>query len=231
MVFAVCVFGAFRASATATTLTFGGGAGPSGIMPFAGGIPGIHGNRVDASLPGGVERYDLEGNGFTPHISSAWRGGGAVLRFPRSWNLLGTVALAAGPPRFKDYPVADIFRGRPAAPVLASQNARRFGTQLRNSVKYGPNFAGHYTVAQWGCGAGCVTVAVIDAESGQVWFAPFRIEDKRMDGGVLCNHGSEFKVDSDLYIATGEVNGRVGTHYFRWRQSNFSPVHFEAQCS
>src|SRR5678815_3714906 len=55
------------------------------------------------------------------------------------WSLLGVVALAAGPPQFHDYPVTKIFRGTPAPPVLSSRNARRFRTQLRNSVQEGPN--------------------------------------------------------------------------------------------
>jgi hypothetical protein len=105
-----------------------------------------------------------------------------------------------------------------------------FRTQLRNEVKYGPNFAGHYTLARWGCGAGCVSVAVMDAVSGEVWFAPFRIEDARTETGAYCNHGSEFQIDSDLFIAAGSVNGKTGTHYFVWRQSKFSPVYFEAKC-
>src|SRR5436190_788515 len=144
------------------------------------------------------------------------------------WSLAGLVALAAGPPQFTDYPVGNIFRGTPAAPVLSNRMARMFRTQLRNSVQYGPNFAGHYTVARWGCGAGCVTVAVLDAASGQVWFAPFSIEDARTEAGAFCNHTSDFQLDSELFTATGEINGRGGTRYFVWRHSKFTPLYFEA---
>jgi hypothetical protein len=34
-----------------------------------------------------------------------------------------------------------------------------------------------------------------------------------------------------MRLIFGFVNGKAGTHYFRWRESKFSPVHFEAQCS
>ena len=146
------------------------------------------------------------------------------------WSVLSAVALAAGPPQFKDYPVKKVFRGPIAAPVLTTAMARMFRTQLRNSVKYGPNFAGHYTLARWGCGAGCSAVAVIDAISGQVWFAPFSLEDVLLKEGVYCHRSAEFEVDSELFIATGNVNGKVGTHYFRWRQSRFTPLLFEEQC-
>ena len=59
-------------------------------------------------------------------------------------------------PVFADFPVRDAFRGRPAAPVLATPEARRFRTELRRQAADGPNFAGFYTFARWGCGAGCV---------------------------------------------------------------------------
>src|SRR5580698_5892067 len=80
-------------------------------------------------------------------------------------------------PAFNDYPVTDVFRGTPAEPVLSTRMARDFRTRLRNEAKFGTNFAGHYILARWGCGAGCFTVAVIDALSGRVWFAPFSVED------------------------------------------------------
>ncbi len=146
------------------------------------------------------------------------------------WAVLGVAALAAGPPQYKDYPVTRRFRGTPVAPVLSTPTARMFRTQLRKSVRYGPNFAGHYTLARWGCGAGCVTVAVIDAISGQVWFAPFTVNDGWKDGRIVCHHGTDFQVDSQLFIASGSVNGKTGAHYFRWRGSEFSSVYSDAQC-
>src|SRR5262250_1611988 len=75
--------------------------------------------------------------------------------------------------KFEDYPATADFKGKPAAPVLATKSARMFRTQIREAARKGPNFAGHYTVAEWGCGSGCVTIAVIDAVSGKVFDAPF----------------------------------------------------------
>ena len=70
-----------------------------------------------------------------------------------------------------DYSVTEVFHGTPAAPVLGTKEARQFRTELRRQAAYGPNFAGHFTLLRWGCGAGCVAVAVIDAIWGEVWFA------------------------------------------------------------
>jgi hypothetical protein len=131
-------------------------------------------------------------------------------------------------PRFEDYPVAKIFRGKPRAPVLSTREARDFRTQLRHQAAKGPNFAGHFTVVQWGCGAGCATVAIIDANTGNVEeFAPLTFEDAWRDGRIICPHGSGFEITSELFILQGDVNGKVGTHYFRWHNRRFSLLHVE----
>jgi hypothetical protein len=135
------------------------------------------------------------------------------------------------PLQFADYPAANVFRGTPKSPVLSSRMARAFRTELRRQAASGPNFAGHYTLARWGCGAGCVTVAVIDAITGAVQFAPFSIEDAWKDGHVICGHGSEFELTSELLVAEGEVNGKVGRHYFRWHNRKFSLLHIDQHCS
>ena len=149
------------------------------------------------------------------------------------WATRPVIGLRSNPqaPRFANYPVAHIFRGTPKPPVLSSRMARAFRTELRRQAATGPNFAGHYTLARWGCGAGCVTVAVIDAATGAVQFPPFSIEDARKDDHIICHHGSTFRLTSELFVAEGEVNGQTGTHYFRWHNLKFSLLHFEPTCS
>ena len=147
--------------------------------------------------------------------------------------LAGATASASGPPRFEDYPVTDIFRGEAAAPVLATKDARMFRTELRRQASMGPNFAGHFTLARWGCGAGCTTVAVIDAISGHVWFAPFSFADAMRDQRIICHHMSDFDITSELLIVEGELSrgGDIGKHYFRWHNHQFTRVYFEEGCS
>ena len=71
------------------------------------------------------------------------------------------------------YPTLAEFTGKPAAVNLAShKDARRFRTVLRQTAPAGPNFAGHMTVATWGCGTSCQMVALIDARDGTVHFGP-----------------------------------------------------------
>jgi hypothetical protein len=70
-------------------------------------------------------------------------------------------------PSFKEFQAAEGFSGKPAAPVLRTPNQRLFRTMIRQGAATGPNFAGHYTIADWGCGAGCVSIAVADAKDGR----------------------------------------------------------------
>jgi hypothetical protein len=146
-------------------------------------------------------------------------------------SLQTAVLAAAQVPRFEDFPVQAVFTGTHAPPDLSNRQARMFRTRLREAVAYGPNFAGHYTLARWGCGAGCVVVAVIDARSGRVWFAPFRFEDAwGSDGHIACHHGSSFDLNSELFIVQGGIGDKAGTHYFRWRDERFTLVHFDPTC-
>lgn len=46
--------------------------------------------------------------------------------------------------------------------------AANFKTAINEAVEAGPNFAGKYAVAQWGCGTGCQGHAVVNVESGKI---------------------------------------------------------------
>src|SRR5687768_8755805 len=70
---------------------------------------------------------------------------------------------------FAKYPAAAMHKGKPAAVDLAShKDARTFRTRLREGAAKGPNFAGHLTVIQIGCGTMCQLVVLVDARNGKV---------------------------------------------------------------
>jgi hypothetical protein len=133
-------------------------------------------------------------------------------------------------PSFEDFRVTQVFRGRPVPPVLDTPKARAFRTELRRQAASGPNFAGHFTVALWGCGAGCTDVAIIDARSGQVWFASFSYEDAWQDGRIVCPHAADFELSSELFIVRGDVNGKIGQHYYRWHDRKFTLLQVDEHC-
>ena len=109
--------------------------------------------------------------------------------------LLGTLHIAFAQsattalPKFEDYPVNDVFERTPHQPTLTTPQQRLFRTRIREGVEKGwgvwingewgkeqnrpgPNFAGHYIVIVWGCGAGCIEMAMSDAETGTVYGPP-----------------------------------------------------------
>ncbi|HEY2930861.1 MAG TPA: hypothetical protein VGK99_03875 [Acidobacteriota bacterium] len=119
-------------------------------------------------------------------------------------------------PRFTDYPVRDVFRGKPTPPRLVKPWARMYRTCIREGVSKGygvehgkregpgPNFAGHYFVITWGCGAGCARMAIVDALTGTVYPPPLSI-DKRdplalPHFGFVGHASPEFELNSRLFV-------------------------------
>jgi len=126
------------------------------------------------------------------------------------------------PPRFEDFPILEKFEGAPAPVNLLSHPiAPRFKTALTKGAKEGPNFAGHYTIVSWGCGTMCQVVAVVDAKTGTVYFAPF-----------LTELGAEFRINSNLFVVNPpneikevfggfEIPDWVYSAYYKWENNQF----------
>lgn len=74
-------------------------------------------------------------------------------------------------PKFSDYPAVGENIAKPAKINLKSHPAdRNFRTTLKEGAKNGPRFAGHYAIATWGCGSGCIEFALVDLKTGKVIF-------------------------------------------------------------
>src|SRR5271156_6059504 len=85
----------------------------------------------------------------------------------------GYTAEAGQPPRFQDFAVTNVFKGKPAAVDLSTNSqARLYRTQLRRQAADGPDFAGHYKIAIWGCGSSCAAFSIVDSQTGRVYFPP-----------------------------------------------------------
>ena len=134
-----------------------------------------------------------------------------------------TLAQMGATPRFEDYP-APVYKGRAAALKLNdSEEARNFRTRLREGAREGVNFAGHYTVVQWGCGTACLQAAFIDAKTGAVFFP------RELNGFGVWYWGKEdydalqFKPNSRLIVMSGfpasegnKDEPKSGLHYYEW---------------
>lgn len=131
-----------------------------------------------------------------------------------AWLLLGLLA------SFQNFPVNETFSGKPAAPILRTRNQRTFRTVIREAAAKGPNFAGHYTIAQWGCGGGCVSMAVIDAKSGRVTDGPFKI--MTVQGSSDGREPLDFRIDSRLLIARGcPEEKNCASYFYEWTGTRF----------
>jgi hypothetical protein len=136
-------------------------------------------------------------------------------------------------PRFKDYPVTKVWRGK-AAPLKVNDSVERmFQSTLRRAAIDPPNFAGHYRLARWGCGAECMVGALIDLRTGQINAAPLANKSNDASRFNICQsayYPSEIKhrVDSRLIIVRCGLNFILrlnknvpDTYYLVWENKRF----------
>lgn len=141
-----------------------------------------------------------------------------------------TVITTSSIRRFEDYSATQKFTGRPATPIIANQRARLYRTIIRQDAQEGPNFAGHYTIARWGCGSTCVGFAIIDARTGRVHFHPKALQVMQVP--YQAEDVLQFRPDSRMLIISGEIlsvepdgpstAGRVGKFYYEWKNNRFT---------
>ena len=143
-----------------------------------------------------------------------WLGLGVIIWLGLT-GLLPSPAAAQEPvPAFEDFPVAEIYRGA-AAPLDLADNraAQEYRTRLSQAAQEKPNFAGHFILTNWGCGAACVQTAIIDAQTGLVFMLPFY---------VCCWSGMddplEYRLDSSLLVIRGRRNEQLpeAVYYYHW---------------
>lgn len=78
---------------------------------------------------------------------------------------------------------------------------KMYRTRLRDAAKQGVNFAGHYAMAEWGCGSSCVVLAAIDLRNGKVTYFPATVSCDREK-----NCGARFRKDSRAVHVIGALN-------------------------
>ena len=129
---------------------------------------------------------------------------------------------APAPRRFAQFAARPERSRPPAPPLLSTAQARRFRTVLREGAAAGPNFAGHFTVVAWRCGASCTEAAIPDARTGRVRFpeALHSISAVHVADLPGAGYGSlRFQRDSRLLVvlgAPGEDEARDGVADLEW---------------
>ena len=94
-------------------------------------------------------------------------------------------------PKFEDFPATEFSNNKN---IVVDINSDPIGRMYRTALRYsvgiiGINFAGKYSVAQWGCGSTCQDGAIVDADTGHVYPLP-----------SLMVTGFEARKDSRLLI-------------------------------
>jgi len=144
--------------------------------------------------------------------------------------LAASVLWAQAVPAFEQFRVSETFSGKPAPPVLRTAADREFRTRIREGAPEGPNFAGHYTIVQWGCGAGCVSMALVDAKDGRIYPSPFKVLSWIMaeyESKLASNDDKfeplMFQTNSRLLIARGcPEEDHCASYFYEWTGTKFN---------
>jgi hypothetical protein len=136
--------------------------------------------------------------------------------------ILGAQAQSVPIPQFEDYKVAEVFSGRPAVPKLIRPGDKMFRTMIRTGAAKGPNFAGHFTIAEWGCGSSCVSIAIVDAKTGDVRDGPFHILG--FATWITGAGGDDQPLEYNLHSRLLKVRGcpeeqNCGQYFYEWNGS------------
>lgn len=131
-------------------------------------------------------------------------------------------------PTFATYSVAvSQVLGSPKLDLKSNRTARMYQAILREEVSRGPNFAGNYRLAVWGCGSSCAMFAVVNLRTGRV-ITPesfsvtsgvyFFVDVQKAFPYSQSQYGLfGFRKDSRLLVITGDLDedeSREGAFYF-----------------
>ncbi|WP_086478452.1 MULTISPECIES: hypothetical protein [Arenibacter] len=123
---------------------------------------------------------------------------------------------------FKDFP-AGIYQGKLAAPNFSSYpESESFKSRIQEACKKGINFAGHYTLVVWGCGATCQRAVVVDRKTGEIFegfHAALGAEYKNDSKMIIKNVGA---IDSDSSLI--ELCAFCVVHHEVWTGTEFKKV-------
>ncbi len=82
-------------------------------------------------------------------------------------------------PKFTDYPAQVIRTGTSVkVKIHSTADTSCFRTMLRDTMRNGDRFAGHYVLSYWGCGTECARLGIVDLVTGQSYVSPF-FRDRR----------------------------------------------------
>ncbi len=129
--------------------------------------------------------------------------------------------------KFDQYAVREAFHGKPASPKLVTRYERLYRTRIRDGARKGPNFAGHFTVAVWGCGTGCYQFVIVDEKTGTVYVPSFESVEWSPAAEKEILWGLQYRKNSRLLMFSGCPRGdekRCGAYYYEWNGKELVPI-------
>lgn len=103
---------------------------------------------------------------------------------------------------FSAYKVS-VYKGKLAQPDFRTDTAAwEFRTQIRSQCKEnGINFAGHFTVVQWGCGTECSEFAIVDRITGHIYYSSiYHSGINYLFNTLLCKPDSNMAIMNDWML-------------------------------
>jgi hypothetical protein len=137
-------------------------------------------------------------------------------------------------PTFSQYPVKVEKAKARGIDFKRNPDARTFRTRLSEALAGGVNFAGHYVVAGWGCGTGCISGAIIDTRTGNV-FWPEQLSDIGVWYGKedYADEPVKYHKNSRLLVIEGVPGGKEGQpdkpsgeYYYEWTNNRLRQIKF-----
>ena len=89
-----------------------------------------------------------------------------------------------------------VYKGKLAPPDFNTDDAAKlYRTVIKRQCKSaGINFAGHFTVVEWGCGTECINIAIVDRITGEIHYSDISY------GADEGFYGTDHKANSSLFI-------------------------------
>lgn len=138
-------------------------------------------------------------------------------------------------PRFEDYHVKEVYRGKPAQLQWPEwPNHDFFRTSITELTESGTNFAGHYAIREWSCGTNCRWLLMIDLKTGK-FIGPGGYGSLSLEYETQPDPTEPitFRANSRLLIASGcfdieslEKPVECGAKYFVLEKQKFRQIHY-----
>lgn len=138
--------------------------------------------------------------------------------------------------RYENYQINSVYKGKPAALVVNTQEEQNYASQLREGIKKGTNFAGHYAIAYLDRAMGGVgSAGIVDLKTGKIYLPPqlHGYHDQRGAGYTppRPDGGLHYKANSKLLIIIGQAGGNdgqkgIGKFYYKWENNQLKFLTF-----